>query len=134
MSVACFLSRRTDLLCRPRFAAGEALSLVIHFVSCRGSWKIRLKQNFIFSFVHWKKEFNPLWIHKPSTTILVFFYRSEDWTAIEDSSQESFQGSQLPILYKGCSYGFSLIHLTGKQYKMKEHRKQSPIPFFLQIL
>ena len=41
---------------------------------------------------------------------------------MEDSSQESFQGSQLPILDKGCSYGFSLIPLTGKQYKMKEHR------------
>ena len=46
--------------------------------------------------------------------------------------EESFQGSQLPILYKGQSYGFSLIPLTGKQYKMKEHREQSPIPCFLQ--
>jgi len=26
----------------------------------------------------------------------------------------------------------SLIPLTGKQYKMKEHRERSPIPFFLQ--
>ena len=26
----------------------------------------------------------------------------------------------------------SLIPLTGKQYKMKEHREKSPIPFFLQ--
>jgi hypothetical protein len=25
-----------------------------------------------------------------------------------------------------------IIPLTGKQYKMKEHREQSPIPFFLQ--
>jgi len=25
-----------------------------------------------------------------------------------------------------------LIPLTGKQYKIKEHREQSPIPFFLQ--
>ena len=38
----------------------------------------------------------------------------------------------LPILHKGCSYGYSLITLTGKQYKMKEHREKSPIPFFLQ--
>ena len=58
--------------------------------------------------------------------------RSEDWTAMKDSSQESFQGSQLPILHKGWSYGISLIPLTGKQYKMKEQREQSPIPFFLQ--
>ena len=28
----------------------------------------------------------------------------------------------------------SLIPLTGKQYKMKEHREKSPIPFFLQTL
>jgi len=26
----------------------------------------------------------------------------------------------------------SLIPLTGKQYKMKEHRDKSPVPFFLQ--
>ena len=44
-----------------------------------------------------------------------------------DYSQESFQGSKLPILHKGCSYGFSLIPLTWKQYEMKEHREQSPI-------
>ena len=48
---------------------------------------------------------------------------------MEDYSQESFQESQLPILYKRFSYGFSL---TGKQYKMKEHREKSPIPFILQ--
>ena len=40
--------------------------------------------------------------------------RYEDWTAMVDSSEESFHGSQLPILYKGCSYRFSLIPLTGK--------------------
>ena len=56
----------------------------------------------------------------------------EDWTAMEDSSQESFQGSQLPILDKGCSYGFSFIPLTGKQYKMKAHREKSLISLFLQ--
>jgi len=27
---------------------------------------------------------------------------------------------------------FLLVPLTGKQYEMKEHRKQFPIPFFLQ--
>ena len=58
--------------------------------------------------------------------------RCEDWTAMEDSSQESFQGSQLPILHKGSSYGSSLIPLTGKQYKMKAHREKSLISLFLQ--
>ena len=29
---ACFLSSRTDLLCSPRIAAGEALSLVTHLI------------------------------------------------------------------------------------------------------
>ena len=46
--------------------------------------------------------------------------RCEDWTAMEDSSQESFQGSQLPILHKGFSYGFPKFPLAGKKYKMKE--------------
>ena len=36
-TVACFLSSRTDLLCSPRIAAGEALCLVTHLVSYRGS-------------------------------------------------------------------------------------------------
>ena len=47
---------------------------------------------------------------------------------MEDTSQESFQGSQLPILIR-----VYLIPLTGKQYKMKEQREKSPISFFLQI-
>ena len=39
---------------------------------------------------------------------------------MEDSSQESFQGSQLPTLHKGCSYGFSLkCNLTWKEYNRK---------------
>ena len=54
--VACFLSSRTDLLCSsPRITAREALSLVTHLVSYRGSWK----QNFIFSLVHWKRSLTP---------------------------------------------------------------------------
>ena len=40
-------------------------------------------------------------------------------------------------MFKCFAYGVqlwvnSLIPLTGKQYKMKEHREKSPIPFFLQ--
>ena len=35
-------------------------------------------------------------------------------------------------MHNGCSYGFSFIPLTGKQYKMREHREQSPKPFLLQ--
>ena len=34
---------------------------------------------------------------------------------MEDSFQEIFQGSQLPILHKGCSYGYSLIPITGNE-------------------
>jgi len=70
-----------------------------------------------------KEEFNPSQEYKPRTTIPVFYSTScEDWTAMEDSSQESFQGSQLPILVKGSSYGSSLIPLTGKQYKRNTGR------------
>ena len=58
-AVACFLSSRTDLLCSPRITAGKAPSLVMHLVSYRGSWKHRLKQNFIFSLVHWKRSLTP---------------------------------------------------------------------------
>ena len=115
-AVACFLSSRTDLLYSPRITAGKALSLVMHLVSYRGRWKHRLKQKFIFSLVQWKRSLTPREKYKPCTIIPVFYLtRCEDWTAIEDSSQESFQarniyiccfqGSQLPILHKGCSYG-----------------------------
>ena len=72
--------------------------------------------------------FKPLWIY--SQAQLYWFFLLDQmwgWTAMEDYSQESFQGSKLPILHKGCSYGFSLIPLTWKQYEMKEHREQSPI-------
>ena len=37
ISVACFLSSRTDPQCSPRIAAGEALCLITHLVSYRGS-------------------------------------------------------------------------------------------------
>ena len=53
-----------------------------------------------------KEELNPSWENKPCTTIPVFYStRCEDWTAVEDTSQESFEGSQLPILHMRCSYG-----------------------------
>ena len=49
-----------------------------------------------------KEEFNPSWEYKPCTTIPVFSStRCEDWTAME----ESFQGSQLPILQWGAVMG-----------------------------
>ena len=47
----------------------------------------------------------------------ILLHRCQDWT---DSSRESFQGLQLPILHKWCSYGFPQSPLTRKQYKMKE--------------
>ena len=58
-SVACLLPSRVDLLCCPRITAVEELSLVTHLVSYRGSWKHRLKQNFIFSLEHWKRSLIP---------------------------------------------------------------------------
>ena len=98
-TVACFLSSRTDLLCSsPRITAWEALSLVTHLVSYRT--KLHLQLGAL------KEEFNPSWEYKPCTAIPVFYStRCEDWTAMEDTSQESFQGSQLSILHMGCSYG-----------------------------
>jgi len=74
----------------------------MHLVSYRGSWKHRLKQNFNLQLGALKEEFNPSWEYKPCTTILVFYLtRCEDWTAMEDTSQESFQESQLHILHMG---------------------------------
>ena len=85
VTVACFLSSRTDLLCR--IAAGEALCLVTHLVSYRGSkncTQIKTKLHL---------QLGPSWEYKPFTTILVFYStRCEDWTAMEDTSQQSFQG------------------------------------------
>ena len=94
-------------------------------------WKHRLKQNFIFSLVHQKRSLTPRGNTAMHNDTAFYSTKWEDWTAMEDSSQESFQGSQLPILDKGCSYGFSLIPLTGKQYKMKAHREKSLISLFL---
>ena len=46
---------------------------------------------------------------------------------MEDFSQESFQGSQLPILHKGCSYGFSLkCPLTWKEYNKEGQQGAKP--------
>ena len=108
--VACFFSSRTDLLCSPRIAAGEggeALCLVTHLVSYRGSKNCtQIKTKLPLQLGSQKEEFNPSWEYKPCTTIPVFYWtRCEDWTAIEVTSQQSFQGSQLPILHMGCSYG-----------------------------
>jgi len=91
----------------PRIKAGEALSFVMHLVSYRESknctWNERKLQLQLGAL---KEEFIPSWEYKPCTTIPVFYSnRCKDWTAMEDSSRESFQGSQLPILHMGCSYG-----------------------------
>ena len=76
----------------PRITAGEVLSS-----SCILQGKLGAL----------KEEINPSWEYKPCTTIPVFHStRCDDWTVMENSSQERFQGSQLPILHKGCSYGF----------------------------
>ena len=64
------------------------LSLVIHLVSYKGSWKHKLKQNSIFSLEHWKRSLTPR-----GNTSHALWYRCEDWTAMVDTSEESFQGS-----------------------------------------
>ena len=51
---------------------------------------------------------------------------------MEDSSQESFQGPQLPILHKGYSYELSLFPQLEKSIIKKDNREQFPIPFLLQ--
>ena len=106
------------------------MSFKLIFLLSLSHFQLSLLSFSIFSLVHLKKEFNPSWVFKPCTactTIPVFYLtRCEDWTAMEDSSQESFQGSQFPILHKGCDYGVSLIPLAGKQYKMKAHNPLYP--------
>ena len=75
--------KRVDLSCNPRITA----SLCI-LQGKQGMY--RINQNFIFSLVYWKKEFNPWWVYKPCTMIPVFYLTScENWTAMKDSSQES---------------------------------------------
>ena len=124
MSVACFLSSWTDLLCSPRIAAGEALCLVTHLVSCRGSWKHRLKQNYIFSLVHWKRSLTPCG-NTSHAKRFRFFTRPDVRTGLTGITTPHFA-------YEVKLWVNSLIPLTGKQYKMKEHTEKSPIPFFLQ--
>ena len=99
ISVACFLSSRTDLLCSPRIAAGEALCLITHLVSYRGSKNCtQIKTKLHLQLGSLKEEFNTSHAQR-------YRFFSEDQTAMEDTSQQSFQGSQLPILHMGCSYG-----------------------------
>jgi len=45
--------------------------------------------------------------------------------------KRAFRDHNSPFSIRGASYGFSLISLAGKQYKMEEHREKSPIPFLL---
>ena len=94
ISVALLPPERKDLsYVAPSLTTGGALCLVMHLVSYRG----RLKQNFSFSLVHWKREFNPWWVNKSCTMIPVFYSTGcEDWTAKEDSPQEGFTGLTTP--------------------------------------
>ena len=110
------------ILYSSRITAGEGLSLVT------------LKQKFIFSLVHWKKEFNPMWVNKPCTRILVFLL-DQMW-GLDCHGRflwRELSGLTTSHFAQGVQLWISLIPLTGKQYKMKEHREQSPILFFLQI-
>ena len=53
-----------------------------------------------------KEEFNPSWEYKPCTMIPVFYStRCEDWTAMEDTSQQSFQGHNSPFCIWGAVMG-----------------------------
>ena len=45
--------------------------------------------------------------------------------------KRAFRAHNSPFCIRGAVMGF-LNPLNGKQYKMKEHREQSLIPFFLQ--
>ena len=79
-----------------------------------------------------KEEFNPSWEFKPCTTIPVFYStRGLDWHGRYLSRELS--GITTPHFAYGVQLWVnSLIPLTGKQYKMKEYREKSTIPFFLQ--
>ena len=103
-SVACFLSSWTDLLCSsPRITASWR-SAEFSYASCILQGKLKTKLHLQLGAL--KEEFNPLWEYKPCSTIPVFYStRCENWTAMVYTSQETFQGSQLLILHKGCSYG-----------------------------
>ena len=70
-------------------------SAVFSYASCILQGK--KKQNFSFSLVHWKREFNPWWVNKSCTMIPVFYSTGcEDWSAKEDSPQEGFTGLTTP--------------------------------------
>ena len=58
--------------------------------------------------------------------------RCEDGTAMEDLSRELSGITNPHFAYGVQLWVNSLIPLTGKLYKMKEHREKSPISFFLQ--
>ena len=97
-SVTCFLSRIT---------AGEALTFVMHLVSYRGSWKHRLSHAQRYRFL-----LDQMW-----GLDCYGRYLSRELSGITTS--HFAYGVQLWVN--------SLIPLTGKQYKMKEHREKSPV-------
>jgi len=132
-TVACLLPSRADLLCCPRITAGEAMSLVLHLVSYRGSWKHRLKQNFIFSMVHWKRSLTPC-RNTSHAQRYRFFTRPDVRTGLpwKIPLKRAFRDHNSPFCIRGAVMINSLIPLTEKKYEMKEHREKSPIPFFLQ--
>ena len=123
----------TDLICSPRIAAGEALCLVTHLVSYRGSkncTKLHLQLGSL------KEEFNPLWEYKPCTTIPVFYSnRCEDWTTMEDTSQSrAFRDHNSPFCILGAVMQLSLSYLLhnltlkelfGKALKCKNKKQEA---------
>ena len=64
--------------------------------------------------------------------IPVFYSTScEDWTAVEDSSWWGFKAYNSPFCIRGAVMGFLKISLSRKDFKTKENREQSLIPFLL---
>ena len=106
-SSSCLLSLKQN---RPTMQSQNCSwgSAEFSYASCilQGKLEAQIKTKLHLKLGALKEEFNPSWEYKPCLRIPVFYStRCEDWIATEDTCQESFQGSQLPILHIGCSYG-----------------------------
>ena len=86
-----------------------------------------------FSLVHWKRSLTPRG-NKSHAQRYRFFTRPDVRTGLPwKIPLKRVSGVTTPHFAYGVQLWVnSLIPLSGKQYKMKEHREKSPIPFFLQ--
>ena len=93
----------------------------------------RLKQNFIFSLVHWKRSLPLVGIQAMHNDTSVSLHQMLGQDCCGRLLSRELSGITTPHFAYGVQLWVkSLIPLTGKQYKMKEHCEKSPIPFFLQ--